>query len=49
MILHIGLETDRLDVAKILVKNGYTVRQVTIKEGTRAVKVLEVEKNKKEN
>lgn len=45
--LKIGNETDRLAVASILVKNGYTVRQFGVKapNGKRNVYFLEIYKD----
>ena len=44
--LEIKGNEDKLEVAKILVANGYTVRIATVKEdGKKAVSVLQYEKN----
>lgn len=44
--LEIKDNQDRLSVASILVANGYTVRLSTIKDGNKAVKVLQYKKER---
>lgn len=47
--LEIKSTDDKLNVAKILVANGYTVWLTTIKDGNKPKAVIAYEKTKKEN
>lgn len=41
MIIKVSNEADRIVIAGILFKNGYTVRQVRIKQGNKSVVCIE--------
>ena len=46
--LEIKGSEDRIKVAGILIANGYTVREATVKKNNTRTKVLQYEKTKKE-
>lgn len=46
--LEIKNTDDKLNVAKVLVANGYTVRLMTVKDGNKSKTVLAYEKTNKE-